>query len=110
MVHAAVQKMRSSEIKTYKAGPRGSTNMKTGLDIGSDMLVWYSRDLAVNKSQSQYTWNNMELVALESSMNNPLRMSHHHFSVPHGTDDQVCWPTNPDNQICRNGWLTDLRS
>ena len=65
---------------TFKAGPRGSTNLKTDLVLGSDMLEWYSSYLAVNKSQSQYKWKNMELVALESSMNYPWRK--HHRSVP----------------------------
>ena len=33
------------------------------------MLEWFSSYLAVNKSQSQYKWINMELVALEFPMN-----------------------------------------
>ena len=45
-------------------------------------MEWNSSKLAVTKSQSQYKWNSMGLVALESPMDNPRRMSHHHCSVP----------------------------
>ena len=44
---------------------------------GRPLHEWHSSSLAVNKSQSQYKWNGMEIVALKSSMNNPRRMSHH---------------------------------
>ena len=56
---------------------------------------------------SHYNLNNMELVALESSMNKPGGLSIT-IALYHAPDDQICWPTNPDDQACRNGWLTDL--
>ena len=56
------------------------------------MLEWHSSYLAVNKTQTQYTWNNMEFVALESSIKIPEGRVITTI-LYHGTDDQKCWPT-----------------